>query len=679
MGQLRLGVDIGGTFTDVLLADDTGVILTLKTPSVPQAPEQAIMNGLRELKKKGIRLEDIDVFIHGTTLGVNTLIERKGRRTALLVTKGFRDILEIRRLRLENTIDLYGDKVTPLVERQDIIEVDERITADGSVKKEIIPEELDEQLQGLLDKGIDAIAVSFLHAYKNPVHEKKVKEYIQKKYPQFYISVSSEVWPQQKEYERTLVTVINSYIGRKMKTYFENLIKGCKELGLRANVLSTMSNGGIMTAESAAAEPVRTLLSGPASGVIGATQTAKQIGTDKIITFDMGGTSADVSIIDGTANYSTENKIGDFPVIIPAIDVTAIGAGGGSIAWLDDSGILKVGPESAGAMPGPVSYKRGGQRATTTDAYVCLGFMSKFQLLDGEMEIYPELAEKALREIGDGIGLSVEETAQAIVDVATANMYAQFIPLMAKNGVDPRDYAMLAYGGAGPTHAFILAREVGIRKVIVPATPGTLCAMGSAYANLKQDYIYTTYKLLEEFAPGELAGVFEQLKQKGTEWIRREAACGVALTATDYEYSLDMRYDGQAFELKVVITEEQFEQQEQILERFHALYKSLFGIEMKESRVAVINVRVTATGVTQKGELRINIPEREQKAPEKRRIYFDHRYQEALVRSRHSLEEGKRYAGPAILTAYDTTIFIPAEYDYYRDAYGNVIGEMRNE
>lgn len=679
MGQLRLGVDIGGTFTDLLLADENGVIMTLKTPSVPAAPEQAVMNGMDDLIQKGVDLKDINVFIHGTTLAVNTLIERKGYKTALLVTRGFRDILEMRRLRLEDTIDLYSDKVLPLIPREYVIEIEERITADGVVYQDLCMDGLKETLTELWNRGIESIAVSFLHSYKNPIHEKRIKDYIQKEFPQFYISISSEIWPQQKEYERTLVTVINSYIGKKMKLYFESLIKGCSEKGLRASVLSTMSNGGIMTAESAAMEPVRTLLSGPASGVIGAAQVAKQVGVEKIITFDMGGTSADIAVINGTANYSVENKVGDFPVIIPAVDVTAIGAGGGSIAWIDDTGVLKVGPESAGAVPGPVAYNRGGTQPTLTDAYTCLGFLEKFQLLDGEMEIFPDMAAEALQKCGETLGLDVLETAQSIIDVATANMYAHFIPLMAKNGVDSREYAMLAYGGAGPLHAFILAREVGIRKIIVPTTPGTLCALGSAFADLKQDYVFTTYKCLDDFADGELTGVIAKLKEEGRNWIEREAKSGIKLVKVKYEYSFDMRFAGQAFELKVIIDENMFEDKAAILARFSELYQTLFGVVMKGAKVEVINVRVTAMGVTEKGGLNINVRCKAGRRLEKRQIYFNHKRQQADVMPRFSLEPGKLHSGPAILTAYDTTIFIPAEFDYYSDEYGNIIGEMRDE
>ena len=679
MGQLRLGVDIGGTFTDLLLADDSGVIMTLKTPSVPRAPEQAVLNGLDDLVQKGINLKDINVFIHGTTLAVNTLIERKGCKTALLVTRGFRDILEMRRLRLEDTIDLYSDKVLPLVPREYVVEIDERITADGAVYQDLSLDGLDQVLANFLEEGVESIAVSLMHSYKNPVHEQMVKAYIQEKFPQFYISISSEIWPQQKEYERTLVTVINSYVGKKMTVYFESLIQGCQKKGLQASVLSTMSNGGIMTAESAAMEPVRTLLSGPASGVIGAAQIAKQVGVEKIITFDMGGTSADIAVIDGTANYSTENKVGDFPVIIPAVDVTAIGAGGGSIAWIDDAGVLKVGPESAGAVPGPVAYNRGGTRPTLTDAYTCLKFLEKFQLLDGEMEIFPDKAADALKQCGEPLGLDVLETAQSIIDVATANMYAHFIPLMAKNGVDAREYALLAYGGAGPLHAFILAREVGIRKIIVPTTPGTLCALGSAFADLKQDYVFTTYKRVDDFAPGELTAVIAKLKKEGYDWIEREAKSGIKLVDLKYEYSFDMRFAGQAFELKVMIDEDMFENKDAILNRFCELYKTLFGVVMQNAKVEIINVRVTAIGVTEKGGLDINTKRKAGAGAEKRQIYFDHKYQQADVMPRFSLKPDEIHSGPAILTAYDTTIFIPAEFNYYSDKCGNIIGEMRDE
>ena len=567
MGQLRLGVDIGGTFTDLLLADDNGVLMTLKTPSVPQAPEQAVMNGMEDLIKKGVDLRDVNVFIHGTTLAVNTLIERKGCKTALLVTRGFRDVLEMRRLRLENTIDIYSDKTLPLVPREYVIEIDERVTADGIVRKDLCLDGLDKKLTELMDKGVESVAVSFLHAYKNPVHEKQVKAYIRKKFPQLYISISSEIWPQQKEYERTLVTVINSYIGQKMKSYFESLIEGCSKKGLQAGVLSTMSNGGIMTAESAAIEPVRTLLSGPASGVIGAAQVAKQVGVQKIITFDMGGTSADIAVINGTVNYSTDNKVGDFPVIIPAVDVTAIGAGGGSIAWIDDAGILKVGPESAGAAPGPVAYNHGGTRPALT----------------------------------------------------------------------------------------------------------------SAFADLKQDYVFTTYKRVDDFAAGELTGVITRLKNEGSAWIDREAKSGIKLVDIRYEYSFDMRFAGQAFELKVMMDADMFEDKAAILKRFRQLYKTLFGVEMKDAKVEIINVRVTAIGVTEKGGLEINVKRKIRPGCEKRQIYFDHRYQEADVMSRFALQPNEKHAGPAILTAYDTTIFIPAEFDYYSDKYGNIIGEMRDE
>lgn len=356
----RLGIDIGGTFTDALVMDNHGrVIAALKTPSIAAAPEQAIFNALDQLKQSGVDLHEIDLFVHGTTLGVNTLIERNGAVTGLLVTKGFRDILEIRRLRLEDTTNLYGDKTDALVPRHLVKEVHERTLANGNILQPLNREQLLQVVDELVEEGITALAISFLHAYVNPAHEQLAEELIKERHPHLFLCRSSAIWPQQREFERTLATAMNAYVGERMGSYFLRLQEGIGAYSLKANLLSTMSNGGIMTAARAAKEPVRTLLSGPASGVIAATHIAEQAGIRQVITFDMGGTSVDVALIDNEPAYSTENKVGDFPVIIPAVDVTAIGAGGGSISWLDSVGVLKVGPRSAGANPGPASYHRG--------------------------------------------------------------------------------------------------------------------------------------------------------------------------------------------------------------------------------------------------------------------------------------------------------------------------------
>lgn len=677
-GGYRLGVDIGGTFTDVMVADSAGsVVATMKTPSVPAAPEQAVFTALDGLREAGVATADIALFVHGTTLAVNTLIERNGAVTGLLVTRGFRDMLEIRRLRLENTTDFYGDKPLPLIPRDLVAEVDERLLADGSIHQPLDLGQVREAVRRLVAEGVTAVVVSFLHSYKNPEHERRVRELIRAEFPALFVSASADLWPQQREYERCLVAVMNAYIGARMATYFRNLNAGTVRRGLRAEVLSTKSNGGVMTATRAADEPVQTLLSGPAAGVIGAAHVARLVGATKIITVDMGGTSADVAIVvDGHAAYSTENQVGDFPVIMPAVDVSSIGAGGGSIAWLDGAGILKVGPRSAGADPGPASYGRGGTQPTVTDAYVHLGIIAPDRFLGGRMPLNAALAEAALAELGRGIGLGSREVAQAILDVATSNMYAQFTPLMARKGVDPRDFTLLAYGGAGPTHAFLLAREVGIAQVLIPPSPGTLCALGCIVADLRNDFVHTLYRSEYETTDAELEEAYAELKRRGREWLREETAQGIMLESSFVLYSADMRYEGQAFEIEVPVPGDERGRRAAIAKRFHTAYHAIFGVSDPQAAVTFVNLRASVVGVTAKvSRLQPPAGQVASRAGETRPVFIDGREQDAVVVQRPSLESGKWLAGPTIVEQYDTTTFVPPGYRVRPDAFGNLAGE----
>ncbi|AIQ52954.1 hydantoinase/oxoprolinase family protein [Paenibacillus sp. FSL R7-0331] len=675
--KYRLGIDIGGTFTDAIVTDNQGrVVTTLKTPSVADAPEQAIFNALKQLQDRGVDTKQIDLFVHGTTLGVNTLIERSGAVTGLLVTRGFRDVLEIRRLRLENTTNLYGDKTPPLVPRQLVKEINERQLADGTVLTPLDEQELLAAVEELVQQGVTALAVSFLHSYANDTHEAQAEQLIRERYPQLFICRSSAIWPQQREFERTLATVMNAYVGEQMGSYFKRLQAGIGQYGVSATLLSTMSNGGMMTAARAAAEPVRTLLSGPASGVIGATYIAGQAGISQVVTFDMGGTSVDVALIDKEPAYSTENQVGDYPVIIPAVDVTAIGAGGGSIAWVDSVGVLKVGPRSAGATPGPACYNRGGEQATTTDAYLHLGILQADRFLGGQMRLYPELAEQALTRLGSQLGLSATQTAQAILDVATANMYAQFSPLMARKGVDPRDFTLLAYGGAGPMHAFLMAREVGIRKVLIPPSPGTLCAMGCTVANLRNDFVFTFHKSSGHLQDGELLSQYSLLERKGRRWIEEEASGGVELEGTYVIYSADMRYEGQAFDLEVTLSETEINNPDGARLKFHQQYESVFGISQPDAEVMFVNLRASIVGLLpSKPTVELVQATGSSKPAELRSIRFDGLEHQAKVLSREQLSPERRISGPVILEEYDTTVFIPPGFAIYRDAGGNIIGE----
>lgn len=674
----RLGIDIGGTFTDLVLMDEAnGQTLSFKTPSVPGDPAQAVLNGVRHL----IEVESIDpaaikFFVHGTTLGLNTLIERAGATTGLLATRGLRDLLEIGRLRLPDPTNYYVEKIAPLVARRHVREVDERLRANGAVHRPIDLAALEASARELMADGVEALAICFLHSYRDDRHERAAAEHLRRALPELYICTSAEIWPQQREYERALVTVINAYVGRRMRRYFDRLQANMAEIGMHAPVLTTKSNGGVMTAASAAEAPVETLLSGPASGAMGALQTGRIAGETRLIGFDMGGTSTDVAVIDGDVLHSTESQVGDFPVIMPAVDVSSIGAGGGSIAWLDEFGILKVGPRSAGAVPGPACYGRGGTQPTVTDAYARIGLFSPGRLLGGGMRLDLDLAERAIASVAAPLGLDAREAATAILEVTTANMFAQFMPLMARKGIDPRDFALLAYGGAGPGHAFLLAKEVGIGRVIVPTSPGTLCALGCLVTDLRRDVI-------RSLAPGAFANPahieenFAQLEIQAQAWLDSQ---DTAMVERRLLRSADMRYHGQSFDLTVPLGPADGEGGlARLAERFYQNYRQIYGFADEAAAVEITNIRVTALGVTPKPAQQLppvsGVARRRATASGRHAIFEAHRTVEAEFFDRPSLAAGDWFEGPAVVEASDTTVYVPAGFRVTVDPWGNLIGE----
>jgi len=677
--QYRLGIDIGGTFTDLTLMDEAGRIVSLKTPSVPSDPAGAVWNGVQQLvQTAGVDPHEIAYLVHGTTLGVNTLIERTGARTALLVTRGFRDVLIIARQRVPNPNDYMTAKPTPLVPRHWVVEVDERIAASGREVRPLRTADVEAAVRGLVADGVEAVAIAFLHAYRNPAHEAAAAEHLRRRFPELYVCASHEVWPEQREYERTSMTVINAYLGMRLRQYFTNLRARMETLSPRTTLLTTKSNGGAMSVESAYHLPVETLLSGPASGVMGALETARQAGISKVIALDMGGTSADVSVIDGDIAYGTENSVGDFPLIIPAVDVSSIGAGGGSIAWCDSAGVLKVGPQSAGADPGPACYGRGGRRPTVTDAYVTLGIIDPAQFLGGTMPLRRDLAVESVATIGRTLGMDPPEAAESILQVATSNMYAQFMPLMTRRGVDPQDFALLPYGGAGATHAFLIAREVGITRVLVPPSPGTLCALGSLLADLRRDFVRTIYTPLGGTG-APLAEAFDALRTAATAWVTGE---GVELARIDYAYAADLRYKGQSFELTVGVPEEGLGANGDALlaERFHRQHEDVYGHADPATGVELINARLTVIGVPTTPALHAGPSREPGAAPGPRAgrpVYFEGRNVETAVYARGALRVGDAFDGPAIVEQYDTTTFVPPGFRVCVDEWQNLVGEAR--
>jgi N-methylhydantoinase A len=673
----RLGCDIGGTFTDLVLLDEaSGALRVLKVPSTPADPAAAVLQGAETvLARAGVAPEAVALFVHGTTLAVNTLLQRSGDPVGLIVTRGFRDLLELRRLRLREAQNFYMDKPEALVPRHLVREVGERRLAGGEVYRPLPAGEVEAAADELVRAGCRAVAICFLHAYADGGHEREAAARVRARHPGVYVTTSHELWPQRREYERGLVTVVNAHVGGRMRTYFERLESGLRGLGRwRAPVLSMRSNGGVMTARSAGELPVHTLFSGPASGVMGAAWVARRAGWDRVITLDMGGTSADVSVVAGGPSYSTEAMVGEFPVIMPSIDISSIGAGGGSIARVDAGGLLKVGPQSAGSDPGPACYGRGGGEPTVTDAYVTLGILDPARFLGGDLPLDPDRAHAALDALGRDLQMDRHRAAWAVLEVATANMYAQLTPLLAKHGVDPREYAFLPYGGAGPTHVFLLVREVGISRVVVPPLPGALCALGCLVADLRADFVASVQRESTHLPAAELEAAFQGLEARAREWVERE---GLPLARRELVRSAEMRYKGQSFEISVAMPEGPIGDLAPVLAAFHRAYEQAYGYVDRTAPVELVDLRLQVVGSVPRPAPPppAAVVPRTLRPPRTRRVYLDGGFVEAGVYRRDDLGPGDTFAGPAVVEQYDTTTLVPAGFRVSADAWGNLVGE----
>jgi N-methylhydantoinase A len=474
-------------------------MLGLKVPSTPQDFSDAVAVGLQQLAEEpGIALGELGTVVHGTTIAVNTLIQRTGARLGLLVTDGFRDVLELQRLRLPNPFDLDGARPLPLIPRERVAEVRERLRADGRVDTPLDEASVRDAVRRLAGLGVEGLVVSLLHAYRDPAHERRTRT-IAEAAAGLPVTISGDVWPQAREYERTALAVLDAYVQPKVRHYLAGFERALAARGVPAALMVTKSNGGIMPVGAARGQAVTTLLSGPASGVIGAAYIAAESGRPNVITLDVGGTSADLAVVErGRPRSSTSEHVGGVPVMMPVVGVTAIGAGGGSVAWVDDVGVPKVGPQSTGAHPGPACYARGGKEATLTDAFLVCGYLDAERFLGGRMRLHLELAEDAIARFADRLGVAVPEAAESIVRVAVSNMYAEFTKILSRAAVDPRDFALVAFGGAGPVVGALLAREVGVSAVFVPRSPGTLCALGALCADVVNDAVRTVHVRMDD-------------------------------------------------------------------------------------------------------------------------------------------------------------------------------------
>lgn len=679
----RLGVDTGGTFTDIaLIHEQTGKVHVAKVPSTPHDPSEAVIRGVHEIVgKTGIDVADISFFIHGSTVATNALLERNGAKTALLTTQGFRDVLEIGRQSRPKLYDFKARKKPPLVPRDLRIEVTERIRANGEVLVPLDTEEVRQTARRLKSEGVQSIAVCLINSYMNDSHEKRIRQIIEEEYPEAFVTLSCEVLPEFKEYERTSTVAANGYVLPKMKYYLNRLVRGLKETGVSSDLYIMQSNGGIITSDSAMQTPARTVLSGPAGGILAGLFIVETTPYQDLITIDMGGTSLDTALIEkGRPQYTTMSEIEGSPIKLPMIEMHTIGSGGGSIAWIDAGGALRVGPQSAGAMPGPVCYNKGGTEPTVTDANVILGRINPGYILDGKMKMNPEKARQVMKEkIADPLGMTVEEAAEGILKVVNANMIRGIRVISIEKGHDPRNFSLVAFGGAGPVHAVDIGLELGSKEIVIPPNPGITCAMGMLMADVRHDYVQTVLANAAQLNLEETNAVIGQLASEAKEELAKE---GFADPNIRLQVALDLRYLRQAYEIDVpveglVLTPELVER---AVRDFHVLHNKVYGFSREEETVELVNIRLTAIGEIPKirfdkngngsgGELR---------AVQSRNVFFGGRFVETPVYNRSDLGAGTAVEGPAIVEQLDSTIVIYPGQRAETDAFGNLIIHLRD-
>lgn len=669
--RTRIGIDVGGTFTDFVLADmERGRLVFHKEPSVPSDPSASVERGIAALvQEHGIDPAGVELVVHGTTIGLNAIIQRRGARMAMVVSEGNRDVLEIARLRLPSSYDFTEPREAPLVPRRLMFEVGARSRSDGRIERRPEPDEIAHVARLIRAADVDAVAVMLLNSYRDAALEMEVAARLREHLPGVLVTESAVLWPEVREYERALVAGLNAYIHPLMTRYFDRLTARVASKGVAGPVYITANNGGTLSLDTARERPIDTVLSGPASGVVAATRVGNDVGRPKLVTIDMGGTSADISIVTaGAPEFTTSTFVGDFPLMMPVVNVGAIGAGGGSILWVDAQGLLKVGPVSAGADPGPVAYGRGGQVPTVTDCYLALGMLDPGRFLGGRMRLDLAAARRALEDIADKLGLTGADrgldVAEAALRVASAKMATELTKLMATAGVDPRDFALVAYGGAGPTHANLLAEEAALDAVIVPTAPGTFCALGAILADVRRDYVRTARHRIA--APGtrdaaqdafpKVAAVIAELEAEALAWVGRE---GALIGAHDLVIALKLRYPEQAYELEIIVPEADRTGLDAatVARLFHAEHQRLYGFSEPQSALQVSTVRLGVIGRVPP----VALPRAANRAPVAtgtRSIRHKGRDVVATTYDRESLGHGAVVSGPSIVEQPDTTVLV---------------------
>ncbi len=689
--NFKVGIDVGGTFTDFLLAFDDGSSKIYKVLSTPQDPSIGTLNGLKEMASdQQLSLEEflghVSVIVHGTTVTTNAVLTYTGAKTALLTTQGLRDTLEMRRGIRERQYDNLYPNVEPLVERYLRLPVEERMDYKGEIVIPLNIDDVENAVNFMANEGVEAVAVCFMNAFANNQHEEATGRIIEQKIPDAYLTVSNRILPSIRFYDRVSTTVLNSYVGPTLKGYLSSLLSNLQKAKYGGVLLIMQSNGGVISPELAIEKAAVTLLSGPAGGpVAGVEYTAVQ-GYDDCITVDMGGTSFDASMVKNKSPMvTTSGEINRLRLALPMLNVVTIGAGGGSIGWIDEGGLLKMGPRSAGANPGPACYDLGGELPTCTDADLVLGYLDKDFFAGGRIPLNLNKSQDAIeKHIARPLKFDLEEAAAGMFSVINVNMAAAVREISVKQGFDPRDFPLVVAGGAGPNHACMIALELEIPVMIIPKESSIFCAAGMLRSDLKHDFVSTYVALLEDTDPATFKNVFRDMETEGIKLLKSE---GIPENRIEHIYALDLRYLKQYHEVYVEITSGEIQRFDlsSISARFHKKHNELFGysLEAEQTPVELINLRIVCIGLTLKPELQVEVfngpdPSKAFKKTRKAFLPLQRRFEEINVFDGAKLNFGNKVVGPAIIEQVNTTTFVTPEYNLLVDKYGSYTMYMKS-
>jgi N-methylhydantoinase A len=663
----RVAMDIGGTFTDFVAMDEEAqVTIAGKTSTTPTSPEQGVLEGLGQVVDD---MGQISFIVHGTTVGLNAFLERKGTRVLLLLTAGARDAYSIARHDRKELYTLRYRKPERLVPRHDVFEMTERLRWDGSVDTAFDESSLAPLVEAVRHEGIEAVAVCLLHAYVNPEHELRAREVLLRECPGLSVTLSHEIAREWREYERASTAVLNAYVAPRVERYLRNLEEELQGRGIAATLHVMQSNGGITSAAKARREPVQTLLSGPVGGTIGGAALSRATGRPNLLCVDMGGTSFDLSlIVDGRPTVSTETELEGLPILMPLVDIHTIGAGGGSLAWLEAGG-LRVGPQSAGADPGPACYSRGGTQPTVTDANLFLGRLDPEFFLGGRMRLDEDAAARALTSVADEIGLDEAALAEGMLSIVNANMADAMRTITVKQGIDPRDYTLVAFGGAGPMHAAWLARELEIGEVIIPWSPGTFSAWGMLQTDIRHDVVRSFYRPVAELGDVEVEQVLAELLAEAGDSL---AAEGIGAAEHYFARTADMRYVGQEYTVNVPINGSV--DLRAVDAAFHDSHRVRYGHSTPGAPVEFVNLRVAGLGSVAASATPFRPPDEAlDPVAHPRRAVFDGIEQDAVVLHRDRLRPGDAYEGPVVVEEQSSTTVVPPGHTMTIDDLGNLL------